>query len=206
MGRQSLRDDLRLSLSDTATLFQDGDIDRQLDVAASDLGRVRRRTAASFITLIANVHLYPAPSNMISPTYSHWGMGNPVRQYQSWRARTFPSVLPRLSRISDDTPRLVLNPAPTVQQIAQHGSRYDFFYIAAHIIGVAAIDTTIRLEDRALLLLRAQAEAMKEVAVRNSRKPVSIRDGLGSNPKNGTPAALYRQLIDAFHEQAKPCA
>ncbi len=63
-------------------------------------------------------------------------------------------------------------------------------------------DTTVPDEHRGLLLLRAQAEAMQELAARNIAKPVQLRDGQGGAPRNGVPAALHAQLMDAFERGA----
>ena len=51
---------------------------------------------------------------------------------------------------------------------------------------------------RSLLLLRAQAEACRELALRNVSKPVTMRDAVGSQPRNGTPSALYQMLLTEF--------
>ena len=73
-----------------------------------------------------------------------------------------------------------------------------FYYFGVHAIGSAAVDTTVSAPDRALLLLRAQAEAMRELAMRNVVKPQQMRDGYTSMPRNGTPAALFESLLAEF--------
>jgi hypothetical protein len=82
------------------------------------------------------------------------------------------------------------------------GSEFRYYYFALHSIGAAAADTTVKASDRGLLLLRAQAEAMKEMAMRNIKKPVQMRDGLASAPRNGTPASLFQALMDQFEKEA----
>ena len=65
-----------------------------------------------------------------------------------------------------------------------------------------AANTTILAGDRELLLLRGQAEAMRELAMRGVAKPVQLRDGLGMGPRNAHPAALYDALLCEFRERA----
>ena len=62
----------------------------------------------------------------------------------------------------------------------------------------AAAQTTVPEHSRSLLLLRAQAEACRELALRNVSKPVTMRDAVGSQPRNGTPSALYQMLLAEF--------
>jgi hypothetical protein len=80
------------------------------------------------------------------------------------------------------------------------GSVFTFYYFGQHSLGVAAEDTTIAAADRGLLLLRAQAEAMLELSLRNVAKPVQLRDGLSGTPRNSTPRALFDALLTAFAE------
>jgi hypothetical protein len=97
---------------------------------------------------------------------------------------------------------LVLDPAPTLVQIAVWGSTCKFWYFSQLAIGATANDTTVPTAARGLLLLRAQAEAMRELAIHQSNKPVSMRDGLSGTPRNSTPAALHEMLLRLFWESA----
>lgn len=202
MDRASLIADLKVSLHDAADVFtaaEDADFGRHLDNAVLDFSRARRRTLLGSLLLEANRFDYPAPANLLQVKFPLWGRDQRAAR-QTWD-RNWPGTLPRLQLVEGAAGReLHLQPAPTAVQIADLGANYPFYYYAAHEIGLAAAATTVAAGDRGLLLLRAQAEAMKELALRNLGKPVAMRDGLSSQPRNGTPAALYGQLMAAFKE------
>jgi hypothetical protein len=133
----------------------------------------------------------------VRPKFSNWGEAFKGR-YNFWDD-CYPKDLPKLSIVElSGVRKLRLNPAPTAAQIGWYGSTYDYFYAASHVLSDTPGATTIDDRDRGLLLLRAQAEAMKELATRNIGKPVQLRDGMSYGPKNGTPAALYDQLMREF--------
>ena len=206
MEQSVLVSDLKASLNDAASVFaaaDDADFKRFLDVAAFDLSRFRRRTLKASIQLISGQSEYDAPNNMMMPKMSDWGVSQ-LSQYKPWQA-SYPGKLPRLSAAGDpDARTIILSPAPTQAQINNIGSVFSFYYYASHTIGDGvASQTTVKPEDKGLLLLRAQAEAMKELSMRNIKKPAQLRDGLNSAPKNGTPAALFEQLMASFREQAQ---
>ena len=52
-------------------------------------------------------------------------------------------------------------------------------------------------EDRDLLL-RAQAEAIKEIAIQNAGKPGNWKGDDASMPRNNTCSAVYQQLMAEF--------
>ncbi|MEW6647194.1 MAG: hypothetical protein AB1450_08355 [Pseudomonadota bacterium] len=196
MSKADLVADLKASLHDAADIFtaaNDADFERHIDVAALAMGSKRPRTLLGSVTLSADVMTYLAPDDIVAPKFPIWGVNerNRYRQYE----RGYPGQLPRLSLVGGE---LHLTPAPTAAQIAALGATYKFYYYAAHQVAADAAQTTIRAGDRGLLLLRAQAEAMRELAVRNSGKPVAMRDGMSGQPRNATPAALYRELLDEF--------
>jgi len=205
MTQTDLIIELKASLNDAVSVFNaanEGDFIRFLNIAALDLSRFRKRTLKASVILVANQSEYAAPADMVMPKFSSWGVAA-LQSYKPWEAN-WPGRLPRLSRMGDAlNTMLVLTPAPSQQQIGTLGSTFDFYYFARHIIGDGVnVITTVRQEDRALLLLRAQAEAMKEMSVRNIKKPVQMRDGLNASPKNMTPSALYASLMASFVEQA----
>jgi len=72
---------------------------------------------------------------------------------------------------------------------------------AARSLGMRPVDRLLGAVFGALrgaLLLRAQAECCKELAMRNVAKPVTMRDGGGGQPRNGTPGHLYSVLLAEF--------
>ena len=192
MSRADLRAELKDSLHDAASVLADpADFDRCLAVAAEDLGRLMPRTLASTLTLVAGQAEYAAPADFLRFKMALWGASTPV---QPWD-KCYPGRLPD---VSDAAGLLVLSPAPTAMQIALLGASYRFFYFAGYAVADAAAQTTVPEHSRSLLLLRAQAEACRELALRNVSKPVTMRDAVGSQPRNGTPSALYQMLLAEF--------
>lgn len=194
--------DLKASLQDSAAVFSaagDSDFERHLNTAAQAFNRARPRMLAGSVTLVADQADYTAPADLHAVSTPLWGQ-QPKKLPAQWQS-TWPGPLPRLKDIEIGGARkLYLDPPPTSNQIAVLGSEYRFFYRGRHSIHATdGAQTTIPTGDRDLLLLRAQAEAMREMALRNVKKPVALRDGLGlSGPRNGTPAALYAALMDEF--------
>lgn len=205
MSSADLAADLKASLHDAGEVFTaagGADFVRLLDMALLDMARVRTRTLLGSVTLVAGQMAYALPADLFLYKADLWA--DPSRIGPPW-AKTWPGRLPSV-RIAwaGGTRQLLLNPPPTAQQIALLGDAFNFYYLAKHALGADEADTTLQAGDRGLLLLRAQAEAMRELAMRNIAKPMSIRDGLNSAPKNGTPAALYSALLQEF-ERATAC-
>jgi len=203
MSQADLVADLKASLQDSANMFTaaaDADFIRHLDAAAEDFSRARKRTMVGSLTLVAEQDLYPAPSDCLRPKFSTWGR-DARRKYLPWD-KNWTGRFPRMTMTEQSGAReILLSPAPTATQITRYGSSYKYFYFAAHAVDALAANTTIMAGDRALLLLRAQAEAAKELAMRNITKPVQLRDTTSSMPRNGTPAALYEALMALFEKQ-----
>lgn len=201
LSKADLIADLKVSLQDMVKVFvaaNDADFGRHLDVAALDMGRKRPRTLLGTLTLVADQFNYPAPADFLFYKSALWGVG----RAQLWE-KSYTGRLPDVRTAMNGAVReLHLLPAPTSSQITVLGSAFKYYYFAAHSIGALAADTTIQAGDRGLLLLRAQAEAMKEMSMRNMGKPVSMRDGISNGPRNGTPQYLLEQLMKMFEEQA----
>lgn len=200
LSRQSLANDLAASLHDASAAFATtGDIDRLLDLAAEDFYRSRPRTMLGEITLADGVADYALPADCLYLKTSLWGLRH---GRQPWD-KDWPGMLPRPSLAETAAGRrLVLTPAPTGRQIGILGATYRYYYGAAHAIGDTDAETTIAAGDRGLLILRAQAEAMRELALRNVVLPVQMRDGFSGQPRNGTPSALHAVLMDEFERRA----
>ena len=118
-----------------------------------------------------------------------------------WEAG-YPGALPRVEAMQDEEKHwwLQFNPAPTWKHVGSLGATFRFWYFGRHVLSSNAEETTIDPADRGLLILRAQAEAMRQMAIRNSGKPVSMRDGVSGMPRNSTPEALHKSLLAAFRE------
>ena len=190
---------LKASLMGAKEVFEaadDADFKRHLHAAAQDLGRYVKRRRQGSITLIAGQTAYDVPVDLISMGVSSWGdsLRNTTQPWDD----NWPGIHPTVRVISGTPKQLEINPAPTAAQITQCGSDFPFTYYATHIVSEDDGATTVPEEARALLILRAQAEAMKELSFRNSTKPVKIGGGIAGGSKNGTPAALYQQLMESF--------
>lgn len=200
MSLADLRADLQASLHDAAAVFSDPqDLDRLLAVAGEDMGggglggsTAGAQTLASTLTLVAGQSEYAAPAGFTRFKMALWGAATVVRPWD----KNYPGKLPDVIHCDGV---LVLIPAPTAAQIALLGAAYRFFYFADYAGGGAVDVTDIPLSSRSLLLLRAQAEACREMALRNMAKPVTLRDGMSNGPRNGTPSALYQMLMAEFN-------
>ncbi len=201
MSRADLVADLKASLQSAAQVFTDvldGDFIRHLDIAAQDMSAKRMRTLLGTITLSADRVDYPVPADFYSYKMEIWSAK--ARHISPWE-KNHPGILPDvLTTLNGTVNEINLSPAPTAKQISILGARFSFYYYATHVIGDAAIDTTIQAGDRGLLLLRAQAEAMKELSMRNIGKPVAMRDGMTQGTRNGTPQYLFDLLMKLFQE------
>lgn len=204
MSKADLVKDLQDLLQDAAKKFTapaGADFERHLEIAAHDMGRVRSRTKLGSIALTAGEAVYPAPVDMIRTKVALWGINE--RQTRKPWDRNFPAVLPRMDLVEDDTGiQLILSPIPTADQIADLGSEFKFYYFAGHVIDDVAANTSISPADHHLVLIRAAAQAMTELAANGISKPVQLGPGVGSMPKNGTPGALSEQLMQQFMEMA----
>lgn len=205
-GTMSLVDlvaDLKRSLHDSAAVFNaaaDADFVRFLNQALPDMGWKRARTQLGQITLTAGEANYSLVeySDFYNYKMHLWDKGAAFPQ--AWEPG-YPGALPRVSAYKDGAGSwLAFTPAPSAAHIAVRGSAFKFYYFGKHVIGADAADTTVNDVDRGLLLLRAQAEAMLEMNLRNIAKPVQLRDGLSGTPRNSTPRALYDALLAAFME------
>ncbi|MDP1530319.1 MAG: hypothetical protein Q8M05_13135 [Rhodoferax sp.] len=202
MSQADLVADLKRSLHDSADVFDavdDADFERFLRQALPDMGWKRARTLVGQITLIsgqANYSLAALPDFYSYKTHA-W---EPSTRMQPWEPG-YPGAVPRVSGFKDGTGNwLAFEPAPSAAHIILRGSAFTFYYFGQHSLGTLAADTTIAATDRGLLLLRAQAEAMLELTLRNVAKPVQLRDGLSGTPRNSTPRALFDALLSAFAE------
>lgn len=198
MARAALVADLKASLLDAAKVFSapdDADFIRHIDRAAQALSGRRTRTLAATITLVADQPNYPKPPEFWRYKTTNWGAG---KRGNPWD-RTWPGRLPDVREFDD---ALWLVPAPTAHQVAMLGAGFTFFYYARHVVADEAAQTTVSEADRALLLLRAQAEAMRELAMRDTVRSTSVRDGFSGQMRTNTPAALAQWFLDEYERVA----
>lgn len=201
MSQADLVASLKESIHDAANVFtapSDADFVRLLDVAALALSQYRRRTMLGEITLSETASSYTLPADFVAYKSTLWGL--PMSK--PWEP-DFPGRLPDFRVVEiGGLLKATFVPGITARLISLLGSSYKFYYYASHVISGTASATTIRSADRGLLILRAQAEAMKEIAMRNLGKPVQMRDGLTGAPRNSTPSALYAALMQEFEQAA----
>ncbi|MFW6339514.1 MAG: hypothetical protein ACOC0Q_01455 [Wenzhouxiangella sp.] len=207
--------ELRASLLDSAQYFQgtpgdpdatpdpvpadpDADFRRHLQTAAADLGKRRGMTLLAEVQIEAGRALYDLPADALYVTTPLWGTET---RPTPW-ADNHPGPLPRARIVRYlDSDQLQLTPAPTRHQIEALGSTYRYLYAASLWDGDTQSDLSLSDDDRALLLLRAQAEACRELAMQGLTKPVETRTSQAM-PRNATPAALYQALMAEFNERA----
>lgn len=203
MSMVDLVADLKSSLHDSAAVFtaaDDADFVRFLNQALPDMGWKRSRTQLGQVTLTAGEANYSLAD--LPDFYNYkmhlWDRG--ATYPASWEPG-YPGALPRVTSYKNGAGYfLAFEPAPSAAHIALRGSTFKFYYFGLHAIGANAADTTVAAPDRGLLLLRAQVEAMLELILRNMGKPVKFNDGLSGMPRNSTPAALHRSLLNTFQE------
>ncbi len=202
MSEADLVADLKASLFDAANVFTgaaDADFKRFLQQALPDMQTKRPVTRLGALTLVADQARYAvAEADFAALKTDIWR--EPARLPKPWEPN-YPGALPRVCAARDGAAWYVqFEPAPTAAHIGVLGDAFKFYYFATHAIGAAAADTTIAPQDRGLLLLRAQADAMLALGMRNAGKPVQVRDGLSGAPRNSTPAALHELLMRLFRE------
>jgi hypothetical protein len=199
MSRADLKSALQAMLGDAAQKFSGdaGAFDRHLDTAALALARKIRCTRLVKLSVMADVADYPAPADLVDVKFSSWG-DSQRRHGKPWQNKI--GTLPRLSTVFIVGVRHIhLTPALDACQIAQIGSDYPVFYYGAYTIGATEAETTVPAQYRDLLLIRAIVQALLELANAGSTKPVSLgSQGVGSMPKNGTPAALAESWLAIF--------
>ena len=198
MARADLADDLVRSLGSSAEHFdreQGGaGFDRLLDAAALDMGRVQPRVMTDALSLVAGQAAYPAPAEMVRPQHPVW----PPLPAQPW-ARRYRGPMPLLRRVVRIAEvQVAVSPVPTEALVADVAGSLGYYYEARHSIGELAEETTIDPGWRDLLLLRAQAEACRELALSNVVKPIQLHRGMGAQPTRAQPSVLYELLMSEF--------
>jgi hypothetical protein len=206
MSKADLVASLKSSLHDAAKVFEgsgpavDVEFERFLLQALPDMQHKRPSTRLGSVQLEANFARVPVGAG--NPDFaafkvSNWGDNCTIKPWEP----SYPGILPRVSaEFAQQQWWLAFDKAPTARQIAVHGATFGFWYYASHTLGTLAADTSVNPQDRGLLILRAQVEAMRELSIRNAAKPVQLRDGLSGAPRNSTAAALTDSLMRTFVE------
>jgi hypothetical protein len=200
LSEADLIEDLRRSLNDSANVFNtagEGDWRRVLNVALVAMQAKRPRTLLGQVTLAPEQVRYPVAETDFAQYKSHlWG----TRQLNPWEP-AFPGALPRVSAGYDGQAwALHFDAPPSDKHLAAYGRTFKFWYFGTHSLATDAANSTIAPGDRPLLLLRAQAELMRELSMRGVNKSVSLRDGYSGTPRNSTSAAMFQALLQEFNE------
>ena len=205
MSKADLVASLKDSLHDAAKVFAvdgaepDAAFERFLAQALPDMQTKCPATRLGSVQLTANFPRYSLGNVAGFAAFKAQVWGD-ARPYKPWEP-SYPGILPRVMASHEAGQWwLEFDPAPTARHLAAYGSKFDFWYFGQHSIGALATDTTVALQHRGLLLLRAQVEAMRELSIRNAAKPVQLRDGFTGAPRNSTPIALAESLMRAFVE------
>jgi hypothetical protein len=209
--RSAARTLLESSLLDAASIFGDAGagrnahLDRHLNAAVTDFDRVAPLLEGAQIQLVADAANYAADARAVRFHGSE--VLDKQTQLDPWDEYRVPEVpTPSLARISN-TKTWVFRPVPTAFILDRIGTIYPFTYFAAHVLhDTDAAQTTFDARHLPLLVLRAQVEALRDLAVRNAHKPVALRDPNYSQIKNGTPAALAEQFMRLWESQIRPVA
>lgn len=199
LSEPDVLDDLKRSLNDAGGVFNtagDADWRRFIATALVAMETKRPRTLLGTVTLVAEEVRYPLSLPEFAQYKTHvWG----ARALKPWLP-AYPGALPRVAAVQEGAGAwsLMFDPAPTAGHIAAYGAAFKFWYFGKHALALDPAPSTLAAGDRPLLLLRAQAEAMRELSMRNVNKPVSLRDGFSGAPRNTTPAALFQVLLQEF--------
>ncbi len=199
MQLATLIDRLKKAMMDSAELIE-GTEQQIVEAALSDFSRYRPHTKVATFSLMTNQILYLAPSDMIRVRTVLYGQSQ--RAKQPWE-QGYPRNLPRLSVIeSDENQKWVqLSHYPSESVVMSCGRDFSYTYYGSRKIVNDAI--SVDVQDEPLLLLRCMAEAVKYIAVHQLNKTVSVRNSVGGEAKNGTPAAIHEQLMTQFERQVK---
>ncbi|WP_114153002.1 hypothetical protein [Chromobacterium haemolyticum] len=196
--RPRLEAALKASMLDSANVFKPEDYLRHIDTALEDYSRRKPLQCLGELALSVGRTVYDCPAALLTLQGLDWGR-DAKAGLNPWDDR-WPGRLPELRLLDgEDGRKLYLSPAPNARQLALLGGQAVYRYGTAHQLSDSA--STVPPVDAALLLVRAQAEAMRELAMRNSSRPLQMQDGLTSTPKNGTPSYLYTVLIEEFERR-----
>ena len=201
------RADLQRSLLDARSVFgesteQQQQFDQHLLAAVADFNRVAPLILTDKLTLQESVAIYPAPANAIR--FHRTALTQDQNQIDPWDPRRL-AVVPTPTITMQNGVRVwELSPTPTQKMLLQLETvDYPYSYFSGHVLDEDPAKTTILDAHLPQLVLRAQVEALRAIAVRNSFKPVAIRDASLSQTRNGTPAALAEQFMRMWEQQMR---
>jgi len=199
MQLSTLINQLKMALMDSAELIE-GNEQQVIEISLSDFSRYRPQIKLATFSLLTGQMLYSAPADFIRVRTVLYGQNQ--RAKQPWQPG-YPHQLPKLSAIEDEQDKkwVQLSHFPVESVVLNCGRDFSYTYYAVRKISNDTL--TIDIQDEPLLLLRCIAEAVKYIAVHQLSKTVSVRNSIGGEAKNGTPAAIHEQLMTQFERQVK---
>ncbi|AWL12814.1 hypothetical protein HMF8227_02362 [Saliniradius amylolyticus] len=202
MNIDYLINELQISLGDTAEHFEvGGDFSvggrRLIDAALSAYSQHRPRTKPGKLLLVSGQMNYTAPVDLIGFKMSNWGHSAPL-----WQPNR-PRSIPRPTLVGErGSYALCFNQAPSLGHIQCFGREYHYLYYAEQSVNENG-DLLLPRTELDLVMLRAQAEAMKELSMHHSNKTVSANNSVASPAKNDKPIYVYQQLMAEFEERIR---
>lgn len=201
MKRSELLTLFKNSMNNSNRLFKsDGSsYERHFEIALSDLNLWRPLVIYDALNVAAGQSCYPCPEDLNKPISCFYGRGHKARG-NPWDD-DYVGQLPEIRVVFNKNRQrsLQLTPPPTDRQIRILGASCSYTYASDHFLSEEGSSLTSNEEN--LLVLRAQAEAMREAAINNVTEPQTLREGLTTTPKNGTPAYLYSELLSEFQRR-----
>ena len=202
MNRPNLLKAYSESLLDSQRAFKAEDFERHMDTALRELTQFRPHRVLAELNVLPMQREYECPADLVQVLATHYGRAEKM-QRQPWDAGYPTQRLPEVTvqYRADGSRYLQVFPAPSYQLLAQIGTVVGYEYSAGHVVTDSYSSLTPVLVH--LAILRAQAEAMRELAMRNSSMPTQVKDSLTNTPANGTPSYLYQLLMDEFYGRVK---
>ena len=200
--RVDLATTLRLSLHDSALAFgEDADVfDRCVDIALKAFTRLRPHRQQVAVPWSFGGSDQDIPAEALRVAVVQWS----DRVISQWRTAGYlsPPAPLQASIVQGSNGAKLRLAAPLHGKAPSAGTVYVTLH-TPHTLPLTDADDipqTVPDADEDLLLLRAQAEAMRELAARGITKPVTLRDGQSQGPRNGTPAAMQGRLLQEWQE------
>jgi hypothetical protein len=201
--RAALVVSLQASLHDAAHPFgEDGAVyDRCITVALQAFTRLRPRREQLEVAWSFGSAGHDVPADTLAVALVQWSEADVAR----WRSGgNLAPPAPLQASISQGATGPKLRLAAPLHGRAPSAGTVCVTLHRPHVLRADDADTdthtTIPDTDFDLLHLRAQAEALRELANRGVTKPVALRDGQSQGPRNGTPAALYERALHEWRE------
>lgn len=195
MNRADIIEELRAIVTTDRHTWAGGAFERALKVALNAFNVDYPCTATARLILIANKPTYLLPADLVRYLGTYWGE-HP--RFKPWD-EAYPGPLPRIYQQRNQlAPYLVFSPAPTCQQLAAHGDRFEYWYSIAHVLTDS--ECTIPVQEYDRFITRALAALMRDLIAANVTEPVQLHHALGSIPNSATPLAAFGALMQAYKD------